>query len=316
MRFLRTTDYYRLIQPNDLNVLLQSAQTAGYNGTQLLIDCENGALETVKSYLSARYDLNRVFSDTPIYNSGTTYYGQNRVQYHEPAYSASSTYAIGTRVSINNNIYQCSTTISTPEVFTLAHWTFICLDYALFYITLPYPEFQEFTNYPSGIQVWFSDDYTYTAIKSTKGQLPNSSVYSEYGADKDFPIVDTGGTRLLEDVSSTQYWTKSGSKYSVTGTLPTDGTKWTSGDNRNALMVQHIIDITLFNLYSTVSPRNIPELRYVRFDGNDRNQNGGAIGWLKKVASGDISVNLAQKYPQQGLSVVFNSGAPKSQNTY
>lgn len=61
MRFLRNTDYYRLIQPNDLDALLLSANDAGYDGNQLLIDSENTAIEIIKNALCARFDLDRIF---------------------------------------------------------------------------------------------------------------------------------------------------------------------------------------------------------------------------------------------------------------
>lgn len=314
MRFLRKSDYYRLIQPNDLTTLLSTATQAGYDSDQLLIDAENGAIELVKSYLSARYDLDRAFTDTPVWAAATTYYGQNRVQYHEPAYSATATYAVNDRVSYNGSIYKCITAITTPEAFTAAKWTFVCLDYALFYVTLPYPEWQPFTNYTAGDQVWWKDDYTYTALRDAKGQLLNAAVYSKPGADLN---NDPNQPSVLEDPANTAYWQKSASKYSVVaGTLPTDATNWTAGDNRSQLLIEHIIDIALFNLYSTISPRNIPELRMIRYDGNRPNQVGGAIGWLKKVCAGEVMAQLPEKYTQQGLPLVFSSGAPKQINTY
>lgn len=314
MRFLRKSDYYRLIQPNDLTTLLSTASQAGYDPDQLLIDSENAAIEMVKSYLSARYDLTRAFSDTPVFSTSTTYYATERVQYHETAYSTSSTYALNARVSYSGSIYRCTTAVTTPEAFDAAKWTFVCLDYALFYVTLPYAEFLPLTNYLSGAQVWWSDNYTYTALRNTKGEPLSAAVYSYYGADLE---NDPNQPAYKDDVSNTAVWSKSASKYSVlAGTLPTDATKWTAGDNRSQLLIEHIIDITLFNLYSTISPRNIPELRLIRFDGNDRHQNGGAMGWLKKVADGVVAAQLPEKYPIQGLPVVFSSGAPKNINFY
>lgn len=314
MRFLRNTDYYRLIQPEDLNALLLSAENAGYDGDQLLIDSENTAIEVIKNALCARYDLDRIFTDTPIYSSGTTYYGQNRVQYHEPAYDDSLTYSVGARRSYNNNIYECNTTIGTPEAFTLSKWNFICLDYALFYANIPNSEFQSFTNYLAGTTVWFSDNYTYTALRNTNGQSLNNAVFSEYGADRTVPY-DNSPVPQLQDISNTAYWQRN-SIYSFSNIIPTNGTKWTQGDNRSQLIVEKVIDIALFNLFTSISPRNIPEVRLIRYDGNDRNQNGGAMGWLKKVALGEIPALLPQKYPVQGIPFVFGTGAPKQQNTY
>ena len=195
MRFLRTTDYYRLIQPKELTTLLQTAVTAGYDGTQLLIDSENAAIEEIRGYLSARYDLNRLFSDTPIYDPTATYFAQSRVQYHEVAYNATATYAVGYRVSFNNNIYQCSIAVTVAEAFNPTKWTFVCLDYAIFSAILPFAEFKEFLDYPKTTSVWFSDNYTYTALQNSKGQLLNSAFYSEYGADKDVRATDQGTSR-------------------------------------------------------------------------------------------------------------------------
>lgn len=314
MSFLRKTDYYRLIQPNDLDTLLQAADEAGYDGEQLLLDSENTAIETIKNALLARYDIDRVFTDTPVYDPAATYYAQSRVQYHEAAYDDSITYAAGDRRSYENKIYECNTTIGTPEAFDISHWDFVCLDYALFYAITPNPEFQEFTNYEQGVTVWYKDNYTYTALKPTTGQSLNNVVYSNYGADRTIPF--DGGTQVYnEGVSNTAYWLRN-SVYSFTGIIPTDGTKWIQGDNRSQMIIQNVIDITLFNLFSSVSPRNIPELRMIRYDGNDRNQNGGAMGWCKKVALGQIPVMLPQKTPAEGLPFVFGTGAPKSQNTY
>jgi hypothetical protein len=315
MRFLRNTDYYRLIQPKELTTLLQTAVTAGYDGTQLLIDSENAAIEEIKGYLSARYDLDRIFSDTPIYNASTTYYGQSRVQYHETAYSATSTYAVGNRASINNNIYQCSVAITVAEAFNPSHWTFVCLDYAIFSAILPNAEFKEFINYPKNSTVWFSDNYTYTALKNTTGQLLNAAVYSEYGADKDQPMIDTGGVRYLEDISNNNYWLRN-SIYSFSAILPTDGTKWQQVDNRNGLMINCVIDIVLYNLFTILAPRNVPAERITRYKGESTNDTKCTVGWLKAVSCGELSANLPNKYPTQGLSIIFNSGAPKSNNTY
>ena len=51
----------------------------------------------------------------------------------------------------------------------------------------------------------------------------------------------------------------------------------------------------------------IPDLRKERYDGNSPNQTGGAIGWLKKVASGDITADLPNIQPQQGMSIRYGN---------
>lgn len=310
MRFLRDTDYYRLIQYRDLNELLTIAtEDSDYNPQQLLIDSEASAIETVKSYLSARYDIDRALADTPVYDNLTTYYGQSRVQYHEEAYDENETYTTGDRVSHENKIYEANQDIFTPEAFDSVKWDYVCLDYALFYALTPASEFQELTNYIQGSVVWnYSDNRTYTALKNTNGASLNNAVYSEYGADKDRSLY-------VEDLSNSVAW-QQGSVYSFDGILPTDGTKWVQGDNRSALLIEKLIDITLYNIHSVPSQRNVQQIRMIRYDGARANQVGGAMEWLKKVADGSISANIPQKTPIQGLRIIFGSSAPKSNNTY
>jgi hypothetical protein len=73
----------------------------------------------------------------------------------------------------------------------------------------------------------------------------------------------------------------------------------------------YLIDITLFHLYSRINPRNIPDLRKERYNGNDPMDRGGAIGWLKKVASGDITADLPRILPSQGVSILGGSIAKR-----
>jgi len=100
----------------------------------------------------------------------------------------------------------------------------------------------------------------------------------------------------------TQIWT-AGSDYTITGIYPDDSSKWTAGDNRNQQIVLFLIDITLYHLHSRINPRNIPDLRKERYNGNDPMDRGGAIGWLKSVAHGNVQADLPVIVPQQGLSM-------------
>jgi hypothetical protein len=54
-----------------------------------------------------------------------------------------------------------------------------------------------------------------------------------------------------------------------------------------------MIDITLYHLLSRM-PRNFSDIRKERYDGNSPNQNGGAIGWLKRVSKGEINADLPE----------------------
>lgn len=55
---------------------------------------------------------------------------------------------------------------------------------------------------------------------------------------------------------------------------------------RNALVVMYLVDITLYHLHANISPENVPELRFVRYN--------AAKDWLKDVAKGNLSPNLPE----------------------
>lgn len=53
-------------------------------------------------------------------------------------------------------------------------------------------------------------------------------------------------------------------------------TYWEDGDDRNKAIVMYLADMTIYHLYSSINPRNIPELRGIRYD--------AAKQWLRDVA--------------------------------
>ena len=76
------------------------------------------------------------------------------------------------------------------------------------------------------------------------------------------------------------------------GSFPDDDAFFTDGDDRNARIVEITVDIVLYNTLQRLNNIDITANRKERYDGNDANQNGGAIGWLKSVARGLIAPNL------------------------
>jgi hypothetical protein len=78
----------------------------------------------------------------------------------------------------------------------------------------------------------------------------------------------------------------------------------------------YLLDITLYHLHSRINPRNVPDLRKERYDGNSPTQSGGAIAFLKRVASGDVTADLPQILPQQGMSIRYGSAVAKQTNSY
>lgn len=280
-RLLRTDDYLKYIQTDNL---LQVIET-NYN---ILIDVEQAAQAEMYGYLRQRYITEQVFTDTTIWSPIVVYYGKNLVYLTASAFNAALAYVTNDLVTQAGYVYR-SKAGSIAHAFSSAEWDQVGLTNAMFYVKLPNPEYDPAATYSTGDVVWYADK-TYTAKSRVSGILP----------------TDSG------------YWTV-GATYTVTGTLPSDATKWTPGDNRNQLIVMRLIDITLFHIHSRINPRNIPDLRKERYDGNSPAQVGGAIRWLKMIAAGDVNVNIPGILPVQNLSVNWgnsNGGDTFKSNIY
>jgi hypothetical protein len=278
-RLLRDNDYLRVIQDSNLEQIIESNQ-------QTKLDVEQSAQSEMISYLTQRYIVNQIFTDTKIFDITATYNGKQLVEWTASAFSASTVYTTGQYVLQAGYIYK-SIAGSVAHAFTANEWTQICLDKTLFYVTLPYDEYSNTTSYILGDKVYYNN-IEYTCLLNCKGILP----------------------------TETQFWSV-GSAYTLTSTYPDDATKWTQGDNRNQLVIMYLLDIVINHLFATVNPRNIPDLRKERYDGNNAMQNGGAIAWLKRCASGDVTADLPQILPQQGMSIRWgnsNGGTIKTSN--
>jgi hypothetical protein len=269
-RLLRDKDYLRLIQDDNLLQIIESNQS-------IKLDVEQSAQAEMISYLAQRYITSEVFSHTSQYSNTVAYKAKNLVEYTEPAFNPNTSYSVDDLVSYKDKIYKCLVAgIGVPPTIE-TQWEYVQEDKMLYYLTLPNPEYSASATYSPGNQVWYND-IVYTCLAACTNILP----------------------------TVTSYWS-AGSTYTVNNVKPTDNTKWTAGDNRNQQIVLYLIDITLYHLHSRINPRNIPDLRKERYDGNSQMQTGGAIAWLKRVASGDITADLPQISPQQGLSIRWGS---------
>jgi hypothetical protein len=278
-RLLRDNDYLRVIQSDNLAQIIESNQ-------QTKLDVEQSAQSEMISYLTQRYIVNQIFTDTKVFDITATYNGKQLVEWTATAFSAATVYTTGQYVLQAGYIYK-SIAGSAAHAFVANEWTQICLDKTLFYVTLPEDEYSNTTTYAIGDKVYYNN-IEYTCLISTVGILP----------------------------TNTQFWS-AGSAYTLTATYPDDDTKWTEGDNRNQQIVMYLLDITLYHLHSRINPRNIPDLRKERYDGNNATQNGGAIAWMKRVASGDITADLPQILPEQGMSIRWgnsNGSTTKTSN--
>lgn len=276
-RLLRNNDYLRAVQQDNLLQIIESNDTTRK-------EVEQSAQEEMISYLIQRYITSEIFTDTTSFLIGSNYFGNNLIEYSEAAYDPLATYIAGNRVSINNKIYS-SIAGNPPQAFNVLNWTFITENESLYYAKLPQQAYSNTTEYAMGAMVWYKD-IVYTALTTTLGNVP----------------------------TNTNYWS-AGAAYSFSGFYPENTTYWIKGDNRNQLILMYLIDITLYHLHTRINPRNIPELRMIRYDGNNPAQNGGAIAWLKRIAGGELTANLPVILPEQGNSIRYGSN-PKNINVY
>lgn len=314
-RFLIDRDYNRRIQSYDLNQLLMDTQDPNQQWPQslnynILYDIEQQAIAEITSYIIKRYDVNEIFRPTTTFDINTTYYSDDLTQVFAPAFSTGTTYNVGDRISYSagtnqDYIYYCvqsGYTGNTPQIDT-AYFTGGTLENgALFYVTQPAISYNIYNPYEIGDQV-FIKDKIYVAIQHSDGNYLTETLTTQVASDTTSAIIP-GITKGWD-----KYWSAATSGYTVTGIQPdTDTTgKWTQGDNRNQLMVQFVLDITLYHLSARINPRNTVELWAIRYDGNNPTQNGGVIALLKRISQGQLNLQEPELVPIKGQSLYWVS---------
>ena len=290
MAYLILSDFKKLIQTDNLSAIIGADFT-------ILDQMKLAAQTEVTSYLTQKYDCSREFTDTLLWNRSISYKGGQRVYLDADTYVPATAYTANNLTLYAGNIYICTTSTTGP--FDATKWTLIGAQYAMFYVTLPYPEFNYGTIYSIGTQTWWKDKiYTAriaTLIYSHETML---NINSQSRTQNFAPDDITDGLK---------YW-GTGTAYTVAaGTLPTDTTKWTAGDNRNQQLVNYCIDVALYTVHSRIAPRNIPELRVKRYD--------DVIKWLKNVAQGkEITAAMPLIQPSQGMRIRWGGDVKRINN--
>jgi phage gp36-like protein len=271
--FLRQLDYLKQIQTDNLNQVIENLDSVRK-------DTELAAQAEMTSYLVQRYVMAETFRETFSFDPSISYKAKNLVEYTEPAWASATAYLIGDFVSYSNKIYQALTN-NTNKIPSSnpSDWSYIVDDKVLFYVTLPQNEWSAKTSYTAGSQVWYNDS-VYTAVVDNIGVTPDSSI-ATWGAGVSYSVV--------------------------AGTKPTNTTYFTRGDNRNQQIVLYMVDICLYHLHSRINPRNIPQLRGLRYE--------EAIKWLNMVASGTVTADLREINPEQGVSIRWGSST-RNENKY
>lgn len=292
MAYLRAYDYTTKIQDVNLNQIITS-------NTDVRLITEQQAQDEVISYLSQKYDTDAEFTDTNVFDLSTTYKAKDRIELNFPVYVSTNNYSVNDLAVYSGNAYICIN--ATTGTFTPANWTLLGKQYQLFYVTLPKPEFNYKSYYQKGDQVFWKDK-TYTAQQNSP--ILDHETALQYGNITTLPIQNVFPDDAIAGV---QYW-GTGTAYSVaSGTLPTNATKWTKGDNRSSLLVQKTVDICLFHMHSRIAPNNIPQLRSDRY--------AAATAWLQMASEGTVNANIPRLQPKKGARIVFG-GQVRRQNDY
>jgi hypothetical protein len=85
-------------------------------------------------------------------------------------------------------------------------------------------------------------------------------------------------------------------------------------DSRDPLILTDVVDVALYHLHKSVSPNQIPQTRFLAYDGNDPRQTGGVIGRLKNVNAGRIQLDLPLLNPasHRGYTIRYGGELPKN----
>jgi hypothetical protein len=273
MSYLIFQDFKKLIQVENLNQIIG-------NDTAIIEQFELASIQEMKSYLVQKYDVDAEFTNTPLWVKGTVYKAKNRVYIDATAFSASTTYSAKSLVLYLGNVYYNTSTV-TAGAWNASNWTLIGKQYQLFYAFNPKPDWDYYTDYEAGANVFYKDK-TYTCLIANTSYAPNENA---------------------------NYW-GAGTAYSIAGTVDIwDTNYWTLGDNRNQQLVNYLIDIVLYHILSRIAPMNIPDLRVKRYD--------NAIYWLKQCATGEfITSGLQVIQPKQGQRIRTGSRLPKQNNNF
>jgi hypothetical protein len=268
--YLIPKDYQSTIQDININQIISNDETIR-DRSQLAGEAE------AKSYLKQKYDTSLEFADMAPWAYATSYKAKQRFYLDAAAYSITSTYALHSLTLHSGGVYINTTAITVGEAWNAAKWTLIGNQYDIFYTNTPTLDFS-YTAYYNINDTVFWKDKVYTCKVQTP--LLDHDTALQYRAIQNIPLPNVAP----DDPQSGLATWGTGASYSVpSGILPTDSTKFTKGDNRDAQMVLYLCDIVLFHLHSRIAPRNIPDLRVKRYD--------AAIDWLKTRTSSPLEAS-------------------------
>lgn len=296
MRYFHQQDYSVIIQQQYMN------QQLVQNNISTILKAENMALEDAYSLLVQRYDINAEFTNTGSYSLAATYSASDRVILDYANYSITSTYSIGDCVIYNTGAYCLTGTNSLgPSASpSLTYWSNLGNQYDIFYVKYPKPLFNYQNDYLVNDQVYW-DSQTWNCMTDTANY--SISEAQQFLTINNIPIKNIFPNDRVNN-KNYAYWQPLGTYSVPAGTLPTNTTYWTKGDNRSKLLMLHLMDIVIYYLFKNISPMNIEEHRIKAYkDG---------LQYLKDIADGKKNSPILKDQPSGAGMFIMYGGNTKS----
>lgn len=164
--------------------------------------------------------------------------------------------------------------------------------------------FSASTHYRTKDRVLQAGNVIYSVKEFNRYVASTEYVMSDIVTDDDGYVYTALGTSTGKDLTNLTFWSP------MINIIQTNTTYWELSDNRYPLFIEIAMDLTLYNLYARINPRNIPELR--------KERNREALDQLDAWASGTdtaevLEVNTAE---QTGFSIRYGSSVPKQNNSF
>ncbi len=296
MGYIVDFDYTRLIQDTTLQQIISS-------NPKLKGWAESAALEEIKSYLRAKYEVDAEFTETQKYShTAATYKAGDRVYLDAPLYNDKKTYVLNELTLKSGEVYFCNNAITVAEEWTVGKWTKLGAQYDIFYAKYPKDKFDIEGVYAKGDQVFWKGK-TYTCVIPTQALSHDSKI--QYQSTTQYPL---GNVYPDDTENGVKYW-GAGVTYSIAAGQLLVTTIFAPGDNRNQQLVNYVLDVIIYHLYRRIPPAVVPEIRVLSYQ--------AAISWLIKVSKGEEVVpNITKKQPKNTGSRIRYGSRPKQENYY